>query len=166
LALIRSAETEIARGRRWQASRLLDQAIAISRTAPLVTHLMARAYAARMLAAKPIDRALAVLNEAEMALTEFKACQPCSIGYHVTAAITRAQTGDLARARQHLDKAERIAGMWQGGPWQAAVWEARGTFRIAEGDRAQGNALLTEAANLFANAGRPLDADRCRAVTH
>jgi DNA-binding SARP family transcriptional activator len=165
LALIRSAETQIARGRRWQASRLIDQAIAISQTSPLVVHLMVRAYAARMLSAKAPDQALGVLNDAERALRGATACQPCSIGYHVTAAITRARNGDLAKGGQHLDKAERIAGMWQGGPWQAAVWEARGVLRVAEGDHVQGRALFNEAANLFANAGRPLDAARCRVAT-
>jgi DNA-binding SARP family transcriptional activator len=165
LALIRSAETEIARGRRWQVTRLLDEAIAISYTSPLVVHLMVRAYAARLLSAQTADQALAWLNDAERALKGATACQPCSIGFHITAATTRARSGDLANARQHLGKAERIAGMWQGGPWQAAVWEARGIIRIAEGDRTQGNALLNEAANLFVNAGRPLDAARCRVAT-
>jgi DNA-binding SARP family transcriptional activator len=165
LAFIRSAETEIARGRRWQASRLLDKAVAISDTSPLVVHLMVRAYAARVLSVKAADQALAVLNDAERALRGAAACQPCSIGYHITAATTRARSGDLANAREHLDKAERIAGVWQGGPWQAAVWEARGIIRIAEGNRDQGHALLNEAANLFGNAGRPLDAARCRVGT-
>jgi DNA-binding SARP family transcriptional activator len=165
LSVIRSAETEIARGRRWQASRLLDKAVAISYTSPLVVHLMVRTYAARMLSAKATDQALAVLNDAERALRGAAACQPCSIGYHITAATTLARSGDLANAREHLDKAERIAGMWQGGPWQAAVWEARGIIRIAEGNRVQGHALLNEAADLFGNAGRPLDAARCRVAT-
>jgi DNA-binding SARP family transcriptional activator len=163
LALIRAAETEIALGRRWQASRLLDRATDTARTTPLVGHLLLRAYAARMLAAKTPDRACAALEEAEHALGTSAACQPCSIGYQVAAAITRARTGNLTDAQSHLEKAERIAGMWRGGPWQAAVWEARGTLRVAGGDLSQGRALLGEAAALFANSGRPLDAARCRA---
>jgi hypothetical protein len=82
----------------------------------------------------------------------------------VTAAITKARAGDLSNARQQLERAERIAGMWRGGPWQAAVWEARGVLRIAEGDQNQGIALLEEAAALFAASGHPLDAARCRAT--
>jgi tetratricopeptide (TPR) repeat protein len=163
LALIRAAETETARGRRWQASRLLDRATDIAATAPLVAHLLVRAYAARMLAAKAAERASAVLDQAEQALVASATCQPCSIGYRVAAAITRAKTGDLTDARNHLEQAERIAGMWQRGPWQAAVWEARGTLRIAEGDHSQGKALLIEAATLFGDSGHPLDAARCRA---
>jgi hypothetical protein len=55
--------------------------------------------------------------------------------------------------------------MWQGGPWQAAVWEARAALRLAAGDRGQAAALLREAANLFAECGRPLDEARCVAAT-
>jgi DNA-binding SARP family transcriptional activator len=164
LGLIRSAEAEISRGRRWQASRFLDRATAIGQTAPLSAHLLARCYAAKILAARTQDRAAATLTEAERVMMTSPVCQPCSIGFYVTAAITSARSGDLAKAHEHLEKAERIAGMWQGPPWQAAVWEARGALRIAEGDRAQGAALLSEAASLFVGAGRPLDAARCRAA--
>ena len=163
LALIRVAEAEIARGRRWQASRVLLRAVRLADEAPLAPHLMVRAYAAQVLAAKTSERASAVVDEAERALAS-GACQPCSIGFHVTASVTRAGAGDVPGAQQHLEKAERIAGMWQGGPWQAAVWEARARLRIAEGDPDQGVALLKEAADLFTGSGRPLDAARCRAA--
>ena len=162
LTLIRGAETEIARGRRRPAAGLLDQAMKLAPTAPLAAHLLVRCFAARMLAAKGPERASAALDDAERFLAGSSGCQPCSIGYQVTAAITRARSGDVIRSERHLDQAERIAGMWQGGPWQAAVWEARGHLRIAEGDRRQGAALLTEAATMFSEVGRPLDALRCR----
>jgi tetratricopeptide (TPR) repeat protein len=164
LALVRSAETEIARGRRWQASRLLARATDISASAPLAAHLLVRAYAAQVLAAKSKEQASDVLDASDRALAASAACQPCSIGYHVTAAVTRARSGDLSDAQRHLETAERVAGMWPGGPWQAAVWEARGSLRVAQGDHDQGIALLKEAAGLFAKSGRPLDAARCRAA--
>src|SRR6202011_1164135 len=135
----------------------------IAQTAPLVAHLLLRVYAARMLAAKVPDRASDVLDQAEQSLAASALCQPCSIPYQVAATITRAKTGNLTDAHKHLEKAERIAGMWHGGPWQAAVWEARGNLRRAEGDHSQGRALLAEAATLFGDSGRPLDAARCRA---
>jgi hypothetical protein len=53
--------------------------------------------------------------------------------------------------------------MWQGGPWLAAVWEARGVLRQAEGDRVQAAALFKEAAERFAQARWPVDEARCRA---
>ena len=53
--------------------------------------------------------------------------------------------------------------MWQGGAWQAAVWEARAEVRLAEGERDQAAALLREAAERFGRLGRPRDAERCLA---
>jgi tetratricopeptide (TPR) repeat protein len=164
LALIRMAEAEIAGGHRLQASRRLMQAIQLAQGATLAPHLLARAYAAQVLVARDADRGCATVDEAERVLSASQPCQPCSIGFHVAASMTRARAGDVVSGRRHLDKAERIAGMWQGGPWEAAVWEARGRLRAAEGDAQQGVALLREAADRFARAGRPLDAARCRAA--
>jgi hypothetical protein len=65
------------------------------------------------------------------------------------------------RARSFITEAERIAGMWQGGPWTGAVWEARGVLRLAEGEDAQARAMFREAADAFAGAGNRSDADRC-----
>lgn len=165
IALIRSAETESARGRRWQAARLLDRATRLARTAPLSAHLLVRVCATNIESAKTLEQAVAALDQADRDLASHPTCQPCSIGFHVAAATTRARAGDQLNARHHLETAERIAGMWQGGPWQAAVWEARGVVRLAEGDHGQGIALLNEAAELFARCGRSLDAARCRAAT-
>jgi hypothetical protein len=106
----------------------------------------------------------AILAEAEAQMARPKEiCRPCSIGLAVAASIACSQAGELARARFWLGHAERLAGMWSGGPWQAAVWEARAALRTAEGDREQAHALLREAADLFAQSGRPLDEARCRA---
>jgi hypothetical protein len=51
-----------------------------------------------------------------------------------------------------------------GGAWHAAIWEAHGVLRQAEGDTARTAALYNEAADQFAELGRPLDRDRCRAA--
>ncbi|RVC56976.1 hypothetical protein EN779_23055 [Mesorhizobium sp. M4B.F.Ca.ET.088.02.2.1] len=53
--------------------------------------------------------------------------------------------------------------MWQGGPWVAAVWEARGVHRQARGESDQASALLREAAARYAELGRPRDQERCLA---
>ena len=164
LAMIRVAEADIAQGRRWQASRRLARAMHVAEASPLAPHLLVRAYAAQILAARTPDGAAAALSQAEGALPAPQVCQPCSIGFHIIASITRAHAGDVATAQRHLEKAERIAGMWQGGPWEAAVWEARGSVRIARGDRDQGLALLREAADRYAGLGYPLNAARCSAA--
>lgn len=54
--------------------------------------------------------------------------------------------------------------MWPGGAWHAAVWEARGVLRQAEGDTRRAAALYHEAAEQFAELGRSLDRDRCHAA--
>ncbi len=81
--------------------------------------------------------------------------------FRVRAAIALAQTGDIDRAAAYLDVADRIAGMWRGGGWTAAVWEARASLRSANGDSAHAAALLAEAADMFKRLGRPLDEARC-----
>jgi hypothetical protein len=64
---------------------------------------------------------------------------------------------------RRLDEAERIAGMWHGGPWAAAVWEARGAQRRAERNEARAVSAFEEAASRYAALGRPADETRCRA---
>jgi DNA-binding SARP family transcriptional activator len=91
-------------------------------------------------------------------------CPPCSMGFRVAAAIAYARAGRLDQARRRLQAAEPIAGMWPGGAWHAAIWEARGVLRQAEGDTERAAALYHEAADRFAELGRPLDRDRCRAA--
>jgi hypothetical protein len=107
-------------------------------------------------------RAVAIVDRADAELAAREVCPPCSMDFLVAAAITRARVGDLDGARDHLDRAERTAGMWQGGPWQAAVWEARGHLRRAEGDMGRARALFDEAGDLFARSRRPIDAARAR----
>ena len=109
------------------------------------------------------ERRRRVLYDAGGAMRPKEVCGPCSIGLRVAATIACARSGDRAQARKWLTDAERIASMWQGTAWEAAVWEARAELRRAEGDDAQAKALLREAAELFAERGRPLDEARCLA---
>jgi ATP/maltotriose-dependent transcriptional regulator MalT len=109
--------------------------------------------------------ALAAVAQAERLLADSnRVCDPCSIDFRLQAASASARAGDLVRARRHLADAERVVGMWQGGPWSAAVWEARAMIRLAEGEPSQAVAFLREAANGFAQAQRPVDEARCRAA--
>lgn len=85
------------------------------------------------------------------------------MGFRVASSIALAEAGDLDRASRRLDEAERLAGMWNGGPWVAAVWEARGVHRHAQGNESQAAALFHEAAARYADLGRPRDQERCLA---
>jgi hypothetical protein len=80
----------------------------------------------------------------------------------LASAVAFARVGRVDEATQALDHAERVAGMWQGGPWTAALWEARADFRGAQGDGRQAAALFREAADLFAKSGHRLAEARCR----
>lgn len=134
MSLERLGEAALAAGRRWQAGRFLGRAMRLAERIPLSPHLVIRVYGAMVEAASDPARSVAVVQRAEHSVAQRDMCEPCSMGFRVAAAICSARSGDLERARRHLDEAERIAGMWQGGPWLAAVWEARGALRLAEGD--------------------------------
>jgi hypothetical protein len=55
-------------------------------------------------------------GRADAALAGRDLCPPCSMGFRVAATIALARAGDLQQTRARLEAAERIAGMWQGGP--------------------------------------------------
>ena len=130
----------------------------------LAPHLVIRVFAGMITAADDQARQLHVLEEAERELPPGDVCGPCSIGFRIVAAVACARAGELVKARRCLADAENLAGMWQGGPWRAATWEARSSLRLAEGDASQAAALLREAATMFGECGRPLDKGRCSAA--
>lgn len=99
-----------------------------------------------------------LIEDADRWLDRRNVCSPCSIRYRVAAAIAYARAGHHDQARRRLDDAKRVAGMWH-----AAIWEACGVLRQSEGDTTRAAALYNEAADQFAELGRPLDRDRCRA---
>lgn len=161
LATVRRAELALARGRGSEARRLLGEARGPAETSALASHLVVRVLGAEVQARDP---ALEVVLEAEEELAGRTICEPCSIGFLTAAAIASARAGDRERAGRYLGEAERVSGMWQGGAWAAAVWEARAEVRRAEGDAVRAAALFQEAADAFAEAGHPLAAERCRAA--
>jgi DNA-binding SARP family transcriptional activator len=153
LAKQRLAEAAVARGRRFEAQRLLTRARSLAGRSDIVSHLLVRIYGTMIRAAADPRRAMAVLRGAESELAQLHSCEPCSMGYLTAAATASAQAGQLDRARSYLTEAERISGMWQGGLWGGAVWEARGHLRLAEGDDDQARAMFKEAAQAFARSG-------------
>jgi hypothetical protein len=105
-----------------------------------------------------------VVAVAETAMAGVDVCRPCSIGFHAAATRRLAEGSDVQAASLHLEAAEQIAAMWQGGPWAAAVQEARALIVRARGQVDESSALLDEAAALYAQAGFALHAARCHAA--
>ena len=161
LARQRLAEGAVSRGRKYEANRLLGRARSLAFRSDIVAHLLVRIYGTMIQAAADPKKAMAVLRVAEQELSQMPSCEPCSMGYLTSAAAASARAGDLDRARSFLTEAERIAGMWQGGQWTGAVWEARATLREAEGEADQARAMFREAAEAFVRAGNQSEADRC-----
>ena len=161
LARQRLAEGAVSRGRKYEANRLLGRARSLAFRSDIVAHLLVRIYGTMIQAAADPKKAMAVLRAAEQELSQLHSCEPCSMGYLTSAATASARAGNLDRARSFLAEAERIAGMWQGGQWTGAVWEARAILRKAEGEADQARAMFREAAEAFVRAGKQSEADRC-----
>jgi hypothetical protein len=162
LALERLAEVAIAEGDRDRAEELLDEAHALALAVPLVSHMLVRVHGARIQAGGSAQGAMAAVRRAEAELEGREVCDPCSMGYLAAATIASARAGEREAAGGYLQDAERVSGMWQGGPSAAAVWEARAELRLAEDEAHQAAALFREAAAGFARAGHQLAEDRCR----
>src|SRR6185295_6978896 len=163
LSLQRRAESAIRANDRERARFLLALALDQARSSPMQRHLLQRIYGTKVQAAADAIAAVAVVDEAEVAIRgpgEF--CFACMITFLVPAAIACAPR-DPPRARGFLGTAEQMAKLfWRSGAWYAAVAEARGTVELAEGNRDAAQKSLTEAADLFAEVGQKLDASRCR----
>jgi len=162
VALERLAELSTAQGQRWKARRLLQSAMRLSEGDPLGTHVLVKVHGAMIEAAADSDEAAAAADAGERVLAGADVCEQCSMSFRIAASTAFSRAGDVGRARRHLDEAARISEMWQGGPWPAAVHEARGNLELALGNPALAEAQFESAAALFERAGRPLDAARCR----
>ncbi|GAB2811977.1 BTAD domain-containing putative transcriptional regulator [Lentzea nigeriaca] len=164
IALERAAEAHIRRGDRSTAVALLDRAMPLAHASGIRSHLVIRIHGLRVLAGGLVE-ALGAVRDGERLLAEAAhVCDPCSMAFRIEAARACARANDLSRARQHLAEAERISGLWQGGPWSAALWEVRAELRGAAGQTAQAAALYLEAAELYATLHRPIEENRCRAA--
>lgn len=162
IAVERLATADLALGRREAAKALVAEARPAALRSGLRSHTVVRLLGVEVGAADDADEAVATVRRAEQHLGELRrVCDPCGVDYHIQATIACARGRDLPRARRHLDDAERVSGMWNRGPWTAAVWEARAALRLAEGKADQASALFKEAAAEFAAAQRPIDMERC-----
>lgn len=163
LALERLAELALARGQKWKAGRLIQRALGIAAQSWIAPHLVIRLQGLLVRAAPTKPKALQAIAEGDRLLADQShGCQPCSMAFRVASATVLAEMHELSQVGRRLDEAERIAGMWQGGPWAAAVWEARGVQRRAEGAEGRAVSAFEEAASSYAALGRPADEARCR----
>lgn len=166
LALQRLAEVRLSSEREADARELLGRALVLARAAPgLDWHLVVRVYGAMVKAAEDPQAAVAVIEEAAVGLHgPVEACPPCSVTFFLPAAAACAQAGDPERARGFLEMAEpMVMGVWGGtGGWGAALAEARATLARAQHDEDTARTAWAEAAEGYARAGQPIDAERCR----
>jgi DNA-binding SARP family transcriptional activator len=160
LVLERLAEIALARGQKWRAGRLIQRAFADAARSWLSSHLLLRLQALAVRAATTKDKIAEAILTGDRLLTP-GACQPCSMALRTASAVALAQAGNLEQVDRRLNEAERIAGMWQGGPWAAALWEARGVQRQAQANSIRALAAFSEAAARYEDLGRPLDQARC-----
>lgn len=166
MTLQRLAELAVARGQRAEAIAIVRRALALAPSSWLEPHLLVRLLAVRVEASPSPTIAVQIVEKADAALHGRTVCPPCSIGFWIAAAVNSALAGRLTRARHHLEAAERLVGLWPAGPWHAAIWEARGVLRRAEGHDDQAVVFFAEAANRFAAVNRPSDQRRCLARAH
>lgn len=162
LAIERLAEIALERGQKWRASRLIQRGLTDAERSWLSPHLIMRMQALAVRAASTPKMVAEEILAGDRLLTP-GACQPCSMALRTASAIALAEAGELEQVDRRLNDAERIAGMWQGGPWAAALWEARGVQRRAQDKEVRALAAFEEAAGRYEELGRPRDQARCLA---
>ena len=163
MSLQRLAEAALARGQKWRAARLVQKAFRIAQSSWLEPHLLMRLQALVVESAGTKARVIDAIEQGDRWLAERSMCQPCSMGFRIASSIALTELDEIESASRRLDEAERLAGMWNGGPWVAAVWEARGVQRRARGNPEHAAALFHEAAARFGELGRVRDQARCLA---
>ncbi len=164
LALLRLAETALELGDPAGAHRLLAESLELARFSPIGFHLLYLVYEVMVRAAREPPETVAIVEEAEAFLDHAPACIFCPAGLYIAATIGYSRTGDLARARSFLARAEGTKPLWAGGPRAAALAEARAAVLSAEGSRDEATAALADAVAGFAHAGQVLNETRTRAA--
>lgn len=163
ISLERLAEVAMAQGQKYRAGQLVQRGFRLAESNWLAPHLLIRLQALVVETAGTTAQAAKAVKQGDRWLAEGTMCQPCSMAFRVASAVALAAAGDLDQAGRRLDEAERLAGMWNGGPWVAAVWEGRAFYRHAQGHAEQAAALYREAAARYATVGRLRDRERCLA---
>jgi DNA-binding SARP family transcriptional activator len=161
LSSLRLGEAARARGEVSEGDTLLTDALVISRWSAMSGHLLPLGYAALLRGSDDPELGRQRLEDAGAYLrSEELVCAYCGMAFRVAATIAAARAEQLEQAAAFLAEAEATAGMWRGGPWPAALDEARGELARASGDQAEARARLHAAGTAFAREGRMLDAHR------
>ena len=162
LARMRLGEALLHLGDRAGARAQLEEALELAHISTLAQHLLFLVYGVLLQVPEESAEALALIERAETLFDPRWVCQFCPTGYHVAAATVCARAGQPERAREFLERAEQGAARWLGGPWPAAVAEARAELLLAEGDERAAAAALRRAAEGYAAAGQLLSERRAR----
>jgi tetratricopeptide (TPR) repeat protein len=162
LARMRLGEALLHLGDRAGARAQLEEALELAHVSPIAQHLLFLVYGVLLQVPDEAEEALALVERAEGLFDPRWVCQFCPVSYHLAAATVCARAGQPERAREFLERAERGAGGWPGGPWPAAVAQARAQLLLAEGDQQGAADVLRRAVEGYAAAGQLLNERRAR----
>jgi tetratricopeptide (TPR) repeat protein len=162
LARMRLGETLLHLGDRAGARAQLEEALELAHISPTAPHLVFLVCGVLLQVPDDSTEVLALMDRVETLFDPRWVCPFCPTGYNVAAAKACAGAGQLDRARGFLQRAEFGAARWPGGPWPAAVAEARASLLLAEGDQQSAADALRRAAEGFAANGQFLGERRAR----
>jgi len=157
LARLRLGEALLHLGDRAGARAQLEEALELAHISPLAQHLLFLVYGVLLQVPDDGVEALGLIERAETLFDPRWICSFCPTGYHVAAATVCARAGELERARGFLQRAEQGAGTWPGGPWPAALAQARAELLLAEDDQRGAARALRRAVEGYAAAGQLLN---------
>jgi DNA-binding SARP family transcriptional activator len=162
LARLRLGETLLHLGDRPGARAQLEEALELAHISPMASHLVFLVCGVLLRVPEDSTEALALIDRVETLFDPRWVCPFCPTGYHVAAATACAGAGELERGWEFLNRAEFGASRWPGGPWPAAVAEARAALLVAEGDQRNAADALRRAAEGYAANGQVLGERRAR----
>lgn len=162
LARMRLGETLLHLGDRAGARAQLEEALELAHISPTAPHLVFLVCGVLLQVPDTNAEVLALMDRVETLFDPRWVCPFCPTGYNVEAAKACAAAGQLDRAGDFLKRAAFGAARWPGGPWPAAVAEARAALLVAEGDQRSAADALRRAAEGYAANGQLLNERRAR----
>ncbi|GAB3256875.1 hypothetical protein GCM10027562_19400 [Arthrobacter pigmenti] len=162
LAVERLAQLDAIESEPDAARRGHRDALRIAETTSVPEHLLPCIYGGMLAIEEDEAVAVRIIAEAGRATERLTVCDPCSMAFRVNASMVCSRSGEPDQASEYLGEALRVARMWNGGPWHAAVDEATAVLEQARGASAAAVAeRLLQAGDKFVAADRPREAARC-----